>query len=657
MQLTRLQIAGTLALGVLLAASLAWASRVSPAISFVRQDEAAPWIASPEPVSMGAVAAPFARLPAVEFSKRFRSAAAVTPLRVRVEALRGFELELNGRAIAARAWNAGSWRRAQEIEIADGVVVGENVLRVRVRNPSGPPLLRLVAEGAGLRFATDPSWSTRREGAAELPARRADDRVRAAAAIPTPRRFEGLLAKRDALVFAFAGAALLSLALRTRAGGGVRARLPGLVFVAIAVFWIHVFVRAVGLPEYVGFDGPDHLVYVQHILARGSLPLASEAAQGHHPPLFYALSAALLGLLEGPGLPARVVLRLVPFASGLAQIGVAFALARRLQPSDRLVPAATALCAALLPVNLYMSAYLGNEPLHAAFAGLALLVATQILLATQVRAARLALLGVLLGLAILSKVSSLLLVPLAVGFVAAKQRWIDGRALAPTLARSALCVASAAAVCGWFFVRNQLRLGQALVGNWNLPGNPVAWWQHPGFHTPAYYLSFGTSLRQPFFASFESFWDGLYSTFWGDGLAGGVSAWAYRHSTWDWDFMGATYVLALPATALLVFGFGRLVFEAFHGDDPRRRTALSFLVTAMVVSVFAVLYMTLVLPAYSMTKASYALSMAAPCCLALAVGFASVHRALEARGWRALQVIFHGWAGALASAIALSFAG
>lgn len=658
MRITRLQLAGTLALAVLLGASLAWATLVSPAISFVRQDRDALWIARAEPVSMRAVVAPLDELPAVEFSKRFRLDPGAAPLRLRVEALRGFELELNGRRLGERAWNEGSWKRAQSFELGEGLVAGENELRVRVRNPLGPPLLRLEAEGPGLRVLSDASWTTRRDGASELPARRADDRLRPAGAIPTPRFGEGLLAKGNLLLAVFVAGALVSLAQPRFWAGLLRRRAPALAWAAVLGLWLFVFAfRSIRLPEYVGFDGPDHLAYVQHVLAHGSLPLANEGAQTYHPPLFYVLSAALLRGLEGLALPARIVLRVIPFAAGLVQVVVAHLLAQWLFPGDRARAASAVLCAGLLPVNLYMSAYFGNEPLHAALAALSLAVATACLLAPRATAPRLVLLGALLGLAILTKVSSLVLVPFVAGFLAAKEWLVDGRRLVPACLRAGLVVGSVAAVCGWFFARNQRRLGQAIIGNWNVPGSTSAWWQHPGFHTPSYYLSFGPHLRQPFFAGLESFWDGIYSTFWGDGFAAGVVAWSYRQPLWDYDFMGATYVLALPATALLVFGFGRFVLAALRGQDLRRRAALSFLTTTTAVSCYVVLHMTLVHPVYSMTKASYALSMAAPLALALAEGLGAVQRALAARGRRVLLAIFHGWLGALAAAIALSFAG
>jgi hypothetical protein len=473
----------------------------------------------------------------------------------------------------------------------------------------------------------------------------------------TPTLGEGLREKRDALLVAFTLAALLSLALR-----GPRARaIPwnaAWVWGPILAWWGFVFAfRAVRLPEYVGFDGPDHLIYVRYVLERGSLPLANEGAQTYHPPLFYVASAGLLRLFEGWGLPARMVLRIVPFASGLVLVGVAHALARQLLPGDRAKVALCALAAALLPVNLYMSSYLTNEPLHAALAALSLLVATRCLLARRARASHVVLAGVLLGLAILAKVSSLLLLPLVTGFLAAREWLADGRRLVAACLRPGLFAAVVVAVCGWFFARNRLRLGRFVVGNWNLPGTDAAWWQAPGFHTPGYYLSFGPGLERPFFSGFESFWDGLYATFWGDGFVAGVAAWSYRHPLWDYGFMGATYVLALPASVLLLVGFLRLVRQALRDPDVRRRVALSFLATVTVVTVYVVLYMTLVHPVYSMTKASYALSLVPLLSLALAEGALALHRALDAPRLRWLQVLYHGWSGAFVASLVLAFAG
>ena len=66
---------------------------------------------------------------------------------------------------------------------------------------------------------------------------------------------------------------------------------------------------------------------------------------------------------------------------------------------------------------------------------------------------------------------------------------------------------------------------------------------------------------------------------------------------------------------------------------------------------------TLCVPAYSMTKASYALSMAAPLGLALADGFARLRGLLAAPGWSWASFLLDGWAGTLLLVIALSYVG
>jgi hypothetical protein len=366
----------------------------------------------------------------------------------------------------------------------------------------------------------------------------------------------------------------------------------------------------------------------------------------YHPPLFYALSAALLALVESPSFPARIVLRVVPFVSGLVQVGVAVRLARLLFPGDRLRASVSALAAAFLPVNLYMSSYLSNEPLHGALAAAALLAASRVLLVERVTLAGSVRVGLLLGLAILTKATSLVLAPLVALFLAAKQLLVERRGPLATLACAGGLAGSTAAVAGFFFVRNWLHFGRPVVGNWDVPQSATAWWQHPGFHGPSYYLRFG-----------EGFWDGFYSTLWGDGMIAGIAGWAYRHPLWNYELMASVYALALPATALLLHGFGSLLVSAFREPRLPRRAALALLTTALFVTVFTVLAMTLVHPVYSMTKASYALSVLPVMALSLGEGFARLDAALAARGRSRLRLALHAWALGLVGAIALSFLG
>lgn len=636
-------------LGILVHA--AW---IDPRFAFVSGSGSAEWIAIPELPTTGTASAPADQPPVVEFSRTLEVPRADAPLRMRIEALRGFEVALNGRTVAEQSWRSPEWKRARELTL-EGLLAGENRITVRVRNPTGPALLRLVAEAPGVRLRSDASWQARRPGEAPVFARRADDRRRAPQALTSPRLSSVLVERARDLLLILACGGLIAFGLR-KLPTRLRARWGASAVAAIvALLWgVVLAAKATRLPEYMGFDGPDHLAYVQHLLLEGSLPFAGDGPQTHHPPLFYFLSAALLWLFDGAS--PRIVLRVLPFVSGLAQILLAVVLARCLFPSDRLRAGVALVAAGVLPLNLYMSAYLSNEGLHAALAALAIVLTTRLLLGSRVALGPVLGVGGLLGLAILTKVSSLLLVPVASAFLMARARWIDGRSWAAALLPGAAVLAGSTAVAGWYFVRNQLHLGSPLVGNWDVPGSSGVWWQSPGFHTPSYYLSFGAVFERPFFASFESFWDGLYSTFWGDGLVGGVSAWAHRHPLWDYELMTLGYALALPATALLVFGVVQLVRQGLGEGDPRRRAAFAFLSTTIVVIGASLLLVTLRVPAYSMTKASYALSLTAPLAVAFADGFAQLRGWLSSRWAGRGVLLLDAWAAALVLTIVLSFA-
>lgn len=640
----------TALLTALVAAGAAWAALVSPEFNFVARGGSAAWIMLPELPTTGVVAAASERLPAVEFSRRFRVEAPQAGAHIRLEAMRGFELELNGHQLAERPWQDAGWKTTFELEAP--LRAGTNELRVRVRNPTGPPLVRVLLEASDFVVASDTSWLAERPGTPAAAAAIADDRIRAPSAAFTPRLASSVQGVE--LVLILLGGALLAWGLRS-GPEALRSRPLAVVGLAITGLWLYVFAaRSIQLPAYMGFDGPDHLAYIQAML-EGRLPLAGEGPQTHHPPLFYALSAALLGLFEGA--PQAVVLRLIPFASGLVQIGVAFGLARAVFPGDGLRAGAALAAVGLMPMNLYMSAYLSNETLHGALAACSLLLATRLLLAERGSARGTAVLGVVLGLAVLTKVSSLALVPFVLLFLALEQRLVERCSLPAVAGRAAACLGGLVTVSGWYFLRNQIRLGRPVVGNWAVPGSEVSWWQSPGFHTPDYYLRFGSALDRPFFASFDSFWDGLYSTFWGDGLVGGVSAWGHRHPLWDYELMTLGYALALPATGLLLFGLGRFAHEAVRGQDPHRRAVFGFLTSVVLATGVSLLLVTLRVPAYSMTKASYGLSMAAPLGLAFAEGFAHSRAWLLARAGRWATLLLDVWAAALALVIALSYAG
>jgi len=225
-------------------------------------------------------------------------------------------------------------------------------------------------------------------------------------------------------------------------------------------------------------------------------------------------------------------------------------------------------------------------------------------------------------------------------------------------ARLALLTAPPVLLAGWFYARNAWLFGDPLIANWgDMPGATLKWWQQPGFHTPAYYLGFGESLVHPYLSAFRSVWDSLYSTLWGDGgIAGRVNP-AQRHPLWNYGFMSATYLLALPATILALMGAGRCLLRAFRGDDGGRRAAFAFVLTLAYAVVFGLVYMSLRLPYFAQAKASYGLVAMAPLAVFFADGLRWLDDWLAHRRFEITRAVLFGWLAAFVGACLLAFLG
>ena len=599
--------------------ALAIRCALSPEIPFVAPGPRAPWIMAPLPPSAQLQQWGRVEVPVTSFVRGFERAGP-EPLRLHVRALRGFELWVNG-TLAARD-DGVRWREPRVVDATPWLRPGSNELRVDVARATGPALLELRAEGEpSLDSSSD--WRVRLDGAPQGAAIPADDTRRnpAALAAETPREAAARVAGALAALFA---AGVLGWLFARRAPA-VRAAPLGAAGLALATAgWAFVFAtKAARIPAAVGFDARHHLQYAAWIREKLALPLAIDGWSTYHPPLFYALSAPLLP----EGEPVGAALKVLPFAGGFAVVVATFLLARRLFAGDGASQLLAVGFAAVLPVNLYSAAYFSNEPFHAGLAGLLLWLGADSLLAERIVARRVVLLGLVLGLAALTKFTALLLAP-ALGLVVAWRSLATPRAgLARAAASAALLLGVAALVAGWFYLRNWLVLGDPVIGNWgSLPGAGHRWWQQPGFHTPAYYERFGEALVHPYLSGFRSFWDGLYSTLWGDGFLAGRIDPARRHDFWSYDYMSAGYLAALPVSAALALGVLRGLRLAVADGEPGRRAAHAWLLLAGWSLAIAFVYLTLRLPFFSQAKAAYLLPLAP----AFAVWFALGARAIDA---------------------------
>ena len=372
----------------------------------------------------------------------------------------------------------------------------------------------------------------------------------------------------------------------------------------------------------------------------------------HQPPFFYLASAWVrdcFGRFFGPG-REDMALKIIPFLSGAGQSWIAFFLARRVFEKEPAKVFLATVMTAIVPMNLYMSAYVSNEAFQAFLSSLAVLVAAFFLTGKEKRWTWIVLFGVSAGLALLTKFTSVTVIGVSFLFFAVCLLSVDKVSVLKTAGYIAAAAGLVMAFSGWFYGHNFKTYGRWMVVDWN------HWWQDPGFHTFRYFSIFGKSLKHPYFASgFRSFWDGLYSTFWGDGLG---DKYGYSQpALWNYDNMSIGYLLALPATVLFGAGVLRSAAEVFGGKaSPERRVNMSFLLSIIVCGIYSIVYFCLKAPFWTSPKAGYALYLILPLSVMFASGFEAAGRVVPRPLHFLWQTVMAGWLGALIAVLYFSYA-
>jgi hypothetical protein len=656
----KLQRLGAVALVVLSTGFFGLRCAISQDVAFVTQSDRAPWIMPPAPVSAELRQWGGESVPLVSFLHELEVGPSGSPVTLTLRALGSYEVRVNGDPLAGGRDDGSDWRRERPLDLGAALRPGRNQLRIDIANAHGPALLSLRVDGLAEPVRSDGSWLVFQDGRLLGSAISADDTRRnpGSLAVETPAR--ALRDQADGLLACFMLGLLGFLAARRFASPRLVAALPALVLAASGVAWLLWFARKlVQIPIAVGFDARHHKLYVDWLQQNLSVPVATDGWSVYHPPLFYAAAAVLewLGEVVAGSSGGIIGLKLLPFLAGLANVWVAAALCRRLFPGDFRRRVYAAAFAAVLPVNLYSAAYFSNETFHTLIAGLALLVTVDLLLAPASLPRRTLGLGLLLGLALLTKYTAVLVAAVALFFLAVKLVAVERAGPA----RVARCIGAVTVppllLAGWFYARNLWLFGDPLIANWgDMPGATLKWWQQPGFHTPAYYLQFGESLLHPYLSAFRSFWDSLYSTLWGDGGIAGRAIPSQRHPFWNYDWMSAVYLIAIPASLLIGVGAVRSTATALSDADPHRRAALSFLLTLGYAVLFGLLYLSLRLPFFAQAKASYGLVVMPLLALFFADAVAWLDQALRQRGWLPARAVLHGWLGLFLASCFLAFA-
>lgn len=597
-----------------------WAYTTRPDVNFLANDSGAEWVVFP-------LAADAHTRPVVEadtvFRRTFNLETAPRAAQLKVRAARRVELRINGKIVDVP--RPENWKKAVAVTITE-LNAGANVIEARVFNAGAMPALWFRMESDGTVVRSDAAWDAQFMGSSW--------RNAILATTPPVPRAGNLLATNASTTAAAAKVWPAWLAMGAIAFAvswwATARRTPeqlsqreGIILLGfVAALWVALFCNNMALlSPLTGFDANSHLDYIKYVQQRRALPLPNEGYSMFHPPLYYMVAAALLSL-SGSSVgetSAPIVLRSLSMLCGIAQFCFAYLSLRLLFPRKLYVQLVGLLFAAVLPMQLYLSHYVTNEMFAATLSSAALYVALGVLKKNAASPAwRYALLGALLGAALLSKVTGAVITT-AVLVTLTATAVVRGYGVAGWLRTVALTAVVAFAVCGWHYIRIWSHFGTPVVGNWDKAVG-FLWWQDPGYHTAGDYVRFGRALLHPSFSGFASVADGIYSTLWGDGLWGGADVMA--PPPWNYALMTGGYLLAIGTTLLMAAGAGVSFYKAFR--KPSAHVVLLFLFSYLMC--VAIVLITLRIPSYAQVKAFYAMSALLPIAIALATGASVIAR-------------------------------
>jgi len=349
------------------------------------------------------------------------------------------------------------------------------------------------------------------------------------------------------------------------------------------------------IPISFGMDFPGHTQYIAYVASYWRVPLATEGWQMFQPPLFYYLEAVIFRSFLHWFEPNTVIriLKLLPLACGAAHVEITYRILRAAYPGRESLQVIGTLIGGLLPMNLYMSQSIGNEPLAGCLTALTILYACRVLSGDfQSNRESALIIGFTLGLALLTKPTAILIVPPLLFFISAavlrRGRSVE-EGIRSVIHFVILLLGVAFAVSGWYYVRNYIEMGRFFMGGWD-SSREIVWWMNPGYLTPRQFYVFGESLLYPVYSSIYGFWDALYSTFWLDGFLSSLISREYL--PWNPTFMTGGALLSLLPSAALAIG----VIATLKKGDGALRQMLYFSVTSVILYLAALFYLFLTVP-------------------------------------------------------------
>jgi hypothetical protein len=502
------------------------------------------------------------------------------------------------------------WKKTKNIKLGQSFEQGIHTLQVDVESDRSHPSLLLYSKD--LNLVSGKWWKVTTDG------KNWKEATESSQIIPNPisRMFDRVDKIFFSNIFLYTSIFFFAFFLVLASEKG---RLPAFIrpsyfsasnirFLMIIAWTVLCLKNILVIPMNMGMDFKGHIDYITTVASGFHLPYATDGWQMFQPPFYYIISAFLLKVfLQITSFDIAVkLLRIIPMICGILQIEVCYRVMRLMYPKNNTLQTFGTVIGGFIPMNIYISQAIGNEPLAGILTSL--LVLWQIKYIQSERPpsrGQLIIAGFLAGLALLTKTSALLIIILLVLTILLKGFFNMGNRnnQITETTRSIITISiTAFLVCGWYYIRNIIVLGAPFIGGWD-SARKIVWWQDPGFRTIEQFTNFGECLLYPIFSSFAGVWDSLYSTIWMDGFIS-----VYNLAPWNYNFMLSLSWLSLPLTLFLIIGFLIITVDMKRSCQDGRL----FCVISIFLYLSAILYMFLTVPIFSTGKATYALGLL-PC--------------------------------------------
>ena len=537
-------------------------------------------------------------------------------------AMKQASIVLDNQVLYKTGSHLNEWKKVYHIDLSSALTPGIHDLRIEVLNKNGHPAV--LAYCKPLKIFTGEHWEGSIDSTTWLHALSVNETQ---PPLELSRKFQradqAFFSKLHvfSLIFIMVFVCSLFLTEQNRPLWLTRVipSVKGMRWVLMASWMLLSINNIRKIPLLHGMDIRGHMEYIRYVAENMSIPLATDGIEMFHPPLFYVLSAIVYKFFINFFSMEAVyrILRIVPLLCGAVQIELCYRALRYIYPKREDLQTLGIVVGSFLPMNIYISQVVGNEPIAGCLTGVVIVLAFRLFCSSSIGTTRdFILIGFFLGLGFLTKITAFLLVPPLLFFIS-YTTFINSHPTDKPIILIAqrvtivLCVSLVISI--WYYVRNWVELGHFLIVGWD-PFRGFMWWQDPGYRTLQQFFTFGESLLYPIYSSVVGVWDSLYSTMWMDASLSGETSYDGR-PPWNYPFLLSGACLSLLPSAAIFLG----AIVSLRKPTWANQQSLLFSVSCIITYIFAILYMFLTLPVYSIAKATYMLGLT-PCFAVLCAG-------------------------------------